>query len=220
MLDKNLIFQKMNDYKKILKPNFEADHFLIAVCYIQLNDYLSAINLFEKSCYAMLKPPKLWERTSQPNWLVDIGILSGRRDLFPKIEEELELYKKDARGNSLAALYAYSVMELLTSTEKGIYSAISKLKKKNKIKDYFAIGIILDAIIKHDETLLNAGLTDLLRAHEGMAKHGALRETSEGYICMQAMSLAYISKKRNLSVQIKNEYLPLEYVDFLTEMEK
>ena len=60
----------------------------------------------------------------------------------------------------------------------------------------------------------------MLKAHEGMAKFGALRESSEGLICMPAMSVAYIAFKRNLGIDIKNDYLPLQYIDFLLESEK
>ena len=197
MIDKSLILRKLNGYKEYFKPDDDDDGFLLAICYIQLAEYSIALQFFEKSCLAMLNPPQLWKGTSQPNWLVDIGVLSGRKDQYQKITQELDAYKKDYRGNSLAALYSYGLMELLTSSENKIYSWIPELIKRPKIKDIYAIGISFQAILDKNINDFNNGLTELLKAHEGMAKHGALRETAEGFICMSAMSLAYIAKKRN-----------------------
>jgi hypothetical protein len=52
-----------------------------------------------------------------------------------------------------------------------------------------------------------------------MAKHGDLRWTAEGLLCMPAMSLAYVARKRDLKVEIENDYLSIGYLEYLLQHE-
>jgi tetratricopeptide (TPR) repeat protein len=213
-MDHSKIVKFLNDYRKILKPADDQDKFYLAICQVQLGNYAEAQQLFEKSCEGMLKT-RLWQKTSQPNWLVDICVLSGREDLYPKVLRELETYKTDSRGDSLVALYAYALIEVLMHIENDITNWIQGLLKKPKVKDTFAIGQTLQAILDEDQIALDSALANLLKAHEGMARYGNLRETAEGLLCMPAMSLTYVALKRKLKVRVENEYLSIGYLQHL-----
>ncbi len=218
-INRTKVLEFLTDYRNILKPNDYDDKFLIAICYVQLDDYPKAQELFEQSCKAMFTT-QLWRSTSQPNWLVDICVLSGRKDLYPKVQQALESYKSDYRGGSLVALYSYALMELLLPAGNEIDPWIQGLLKKPKVKDTFAIGQVLQAIVEENQIGLDSALESLLKAHAGMAKYGGLRETAEGLLCMPAMSLAYVALQRGLTVNIENDYFSRGYVDYLIEHHK
>ncbi len=207
----------LNDYQRILKPNDHQEAFLIAICHVQLGEYVKAQQLFEKSCSAMFIPPMIWKITGQTNWLVNICVLSGRTDLYTSVWKELNLYQSDPRGNSSSALSSYSLMELLQPSGWDINQSIRGLLKKPKFKDMYAIGKALQAIVDRDSLALHNALRELLKVHEGMVKYGALRETAEGLLCMPAMSLAYVSCQRSLPINIESEYISNGYLDFLKE---
>jgi hypothetical protein len=166
----------------------------------------------------MFVPPKIWKDTAQPNWLTDICILSGRTDLFPQVLKELELYKQiPSKGDSPGAMYPYGLMELLMPSGWDIYKSIQVLLKRPKYKDLYAIGETLKAIINNDQLSFIEGLQHLLKSHEGIAKYGGLRESAEGFLCMPAMSLAYVAVKRDMKIEIDSNYFSLGYLKFLLE---
>ena len=105
--------------------------------------------------------------------------------------------------------------ELLYPTGKDFSKWVEVLTKRPKLKDMMAVGNIFKAILDRDETSLNSYMNDLLKAHEGIAKHGALRETAEGFLCMSAMSLAYAAHQYDLKVNVKSDYFSDGYLDFL-----
>jgi hypothetical protein len=204
----------MTAYQQDLRAD-DSLSFLLAICHVKLDDFLKAQILFEKSCVAMFNPPMWWKGTSQPNWLVDICVLSGRKDLYLDVIRELNAYKKDPRGVSFVAVYSYSLMELLLPSNGEIQKWIEGLFMKPKWRDAYAMGQSLQSIVNGDQYGLNKALIDLLKAHEGMAKHGGLRETAEGLLCMPAMSLAYVGRRRNLEIEIENDYFSNGYLEFL-----
>lgn len=212
-MDKAKILKRLDICLRIVKG--DKDKYKLAICQAQLGNYPEAQKLFEQSCIGMLQT-KWWTNISQPNLLVDICILSGRTDAYPAILLELELYKQDDRGNSLVALYSYATMELLTSPHKNIEGWIKGLLKDAKIKYTFAMGQVFEAIVAQDQTAFDVGLANLLKAHEGMAKRGSLRETATGLLCMPAMSLAYVALKYDLKVEIVNDYFSQGYLEYLT----
>jgi hypothetical protein len=218
-MDHAKILRFLNNYQQFLKPEDDQRKFYLAICQVQLGNYDEAQRLFEKSCSGMFKN-QLWKRTSQPNWLVEICVLAGRADLYPKVLKELNLYRMDYRGDSLVALYAYALMELLLPSGRDVTEWIQILLKRPKVKNTFAIGQIIRALVNEDLSALSDAVTDLLKAHEGMAKHGALRETAEGLLCMPAMSLAYVALKHNLKVEIDNDYLSIGYLEYLSKHER
>jgi hypothetical protein len=219
-VDRAKVLKYIDGYQRRLKPDDDQRKFYLAVCQVQLRDYAEAQQLFEKSCNAMFGARPLWKDSGQPHWLVDICVLSGRTDLYPKVLRELDAYKTIPLGRSLVALYAYALMELLLPSEGNITQWIQDLLVKPKVKDTFAMGQALQAIVDRDQSALNDALTSLLKAHEGMAKHGGLRESAEGLLCMPAMSLAYAALKRNLKVEMENDYLVIGYLGYLLDRER
>lgn len=79
----------------------------------------------------------------------------------------------------------------------------------------FAIGQTLEAIVAQDQAAFDSALASLLKAHQGMAKRGSLRETATGLLCLPAMSLAYVALKYHLKVEIVNDYFSGEYLGYL-----
>jgi tetratricopeptide (TPR) repeat protein len=216
-MDRNRVVDILNNYQhNILKPEDDKRAFYLGNCYVQLRDNAEAQRQYERSIIGMLGPKKLWKDTGQVDWLVDICVLSGRKDLYPDVLRELELYKKiPSKGDSALAYYVYGVMELLYPSGWDISTSINNLLKRPKWKLTYAIGQVLQSIIDDNLLALNNSLLVLLKVHDGMVKHGALRETAEGLICMQAMSLTFAALKRNLKVEIENDYLPMGYLNFV-----
>ena len=199
----------------LVKPDHDQSAFFLALCHVQLGNYTEAQRLFEQSIQAMFIPPLLWHRSSQPNWLVDVCVLSGRTNHYRDAARKLDEYRSDRRGDSLVALYAYSMMEFLLPAGKDFSSWIEGLLKKPKIKDMYAMGLSIQAIVDGNDSKLQYALLALLEAHRGQAIHGGLRETAEGLLCMPAMSLSYAALERKMKVQIENDYLSLGYLKYL-----
>lgn len=215
--DHNKAQQLINLYQQNYKFG-DSLNFLLAICHVMIKDYVKAQSLFDESIIAMFKPPMWWKGTAQPNWLVDIYVLSGRTDLHADILRELDIYKKiPNKGSSPVAFYAYGLMELLSPAGWDISTSIQGLLKKPKWKDMYALGMVMQALASGDILSFNNALTDLLKVHEGQATRGGLRATAEGLLCMSAMSLAYVALKRNYIIEIKNDYLPMDYLQFLLE---
>ena len=208
-------YQK-KDYKKLGKDLL----FHPAICHLQLGNYKEAKRLFKVSFQAMLKPPHMWKLGGAPELLVNVFMISGSRQYARDVRLHLEEYKRNPPGNPSAAfayiaLYAYSVMEMLLPSGDPIQKYIEGLLTKPKIKDGYAMGKILKAITERDQTVFNESMTDLLKAHEGIAKYGGLRESAEGFLCMPAMTFAHIALQNTMKVELKNDYLSIKYLNFL-----
>ncbi len=212
-MDKSKVTSFLNDYPSILG---DEGAFRLGNCYVQLGDFIEAQRQYERSIVNMFRARPLWKIAGQVDLLVDTCVLSGREDLLPKVLHELEQYKKVLYGgDSAIAMYAYGLMELLLPSGWDVSVSIRELLKRPKWKLTYEIGHVLQSIVEGNSSALNSALLSLLKAHEGSAKHGELRETAEGLICMQAMALAYAALKRNLNVEIENEYFSRGYLDFL-----
>jgi hypothetical protein len=219
MMDRAKVLKFMDSYQQKFKYQHNVEDFKLAICQVQLGNYADARQSFERSGEGMFKFP-LWKQTGQPHWLVDICVLAGRADLYLSVMQELETYKANPLGKSLAALYAYALMELLLPSGNDITRWIQGLLEEPKVKRTFAMGQTIQAIIEQDQFTFNGALANLLKAHEGKAKHGNLRWTAEGLLCMPAMSLAYVALKRNFKVEIDNDYFSIGYLEYLLKHER
>ncbi len=92
-----------------LSTKTDEGAFLLAICHVQLGNYMEAKRLFEKAITAMLEEPRPHWKAARPHWLVDVCILSGRDDLYADVRRELDLFRQGGKGNSLLFLYAYRV---------------------------------------------------------------------------------------------------------------
>lgn len=213
LMDISKVTYFLNNYPSILG---DEGAFRLGNCYVQLGDFLEAQRQYERSIVNMFGTRPFWKIAGQVDLLVDTCVLSGREDLLGDVLKELELYKKiPNKGNSALAMFAYGLTELLVPSGWDLSNSIKGLLKKPKWKITYAAGQVLQSITDGNSLGLNSTLPELLKAHEGSAKHGELRETAEGLICMQAMALAYAALKRKLKIEIENEYFSKGYLEFL-----
>jgi tetratricopeptide (TPR) repeat protein len=197
-------------------PNSSFEQLMVAICLTQLKRYRDAMYFYDLAIQNSLKD-RFWYRTNQPNWLVDAYKLASRADLFPQLQSQLAEFVVNHGGESLVELYACGVIHLLSGRDEKAKDYVTGLLKKPKIKDTFAMGQTIAAIIGRDQLAFDAAMDGLLRAHRGMAKFGALRETPEGFLCLPAMSLSAIALERGLEVNAESEYLSKGYLDHLLQ---
>jgi Immunity protein 49 len=149
--------------------------------------------------------------------LVDAYLLANQPESWSRLSAEVEAYKQDRRGGSLEALYADSIACLLSSRDEEALGYALNLLKKPKVKWTFAAGKAIQALIERDQPGFDQALEELLKAHRGMATVGGIRESPEGFLCLQAMSLARLAGDRGMVVHAESEYLNKGYLHFLRE---
>jgi tetratricopeptide (TPR) repeat protein len=208
-------------YEQALKffgkdPDGSFKQLMVAICLTQLGKFPDARDFYGRAIVSSLND-RFWYGTSQPNWLVDTYILANQATLYPEVLKEIEGYKSDPRGMSLMAFYAYALTCLIPGKDEEASDYVSGLLKKPKIKDTFAIGRIIKAIIEHDQLAFDGSLEDLLDAHKRMAKFGSLRETPEGFLCLPAMSLSKMALGRGMQITAESQYLSTGYLEYLQE---
>ncbi len=192
--------------------------FFQGICNIQLGEFSEAKKQFNKTAQVLFTQPMMWKMMGETGWPIAISILSNRLDLLSDIYKELDQYKKDDyRGNSPVALFSYGLLEFLYPTSWDIKKSIQILKKSQKFKIVPPWGKALEAILNENSLDFKTAIEDLLKVHEGMAKHGSLRYSSEGLLCLSAMTLVYISIQRQITIEIENDYLSMDYLKFIME---
>jgi hypothetical protein len=208
-------------YEQALKvfsepPTGSWKQLMVAICLTKLGDYPNALHHYALSLRSSLED-RLWHLSGEVNELVDTLVLSNESSLVSRVLDEVEEYKLDPRGDSLLPLYAYALACLITSRDEMAGDYVPGLLKKPKIKDTFAMGKTIKAIIGRNQAEFDAAFDDLLRAHRGRAKFGALRETPEGFLCLPAMSLAKMALRRSMKVNSESEYISKGYLDYLLQ---
>jgi hypothetical protein len=189
---------------------------MVAICLTKLDDYAGAQKSYGLSLQNALRD-RWWHFTGEVYSLVDTYVLANLPDCLSQVSEEVEAYKLDRRGDSLAALYAYSIVCLLLGRDEEATGHVLGLLKKPKVKWTLAAGKTVRALLERDQLALDAALDELLKAHRGMAKVGGLRETPEGFLCLPAMSLSRMAGERGMAVNAESEYLCTGYLEFLEE---
>ena len=204
------------------EPDWSYARLMVALCLIKLQKYESAKNnclvALENCSFRGGPGYQTFIFTSQIEKLPELFVFSGQPESFHKtLITELNEYKKDERGKSLISHYAYALQNLLYGEDVEALTHCEPLVKRPKIKDMFAIGETIRAIVEKDQQAFDKALDLLLLAHRGMAKQGSLRESPEGFLSMPGISLSYIAYSRGLSINTVNEYLPVSYLDFLNK---
>jgi len=199
------------------KSDWASGQFLAAICLTQLGKYSDAQGSFDAALRGFLENRQDWHGASHPNWLVDSYVLAGQPNLWPRVAEEIEAYKLDSRGRSLVALYAYALACLISDKDRELSDHVSGLLRKPKVKDTFAMGKVIGAIVKREQLAFDAALSELLDAHRRIARFGSWRETPEGFLSLPAMSLSKMALERGLTVGIESEYLSKGYLDYLMQ---
>jgi hypothetical protein len=211
---------KQRRYEQVLEvfgknPNRPSQQLMTAICLTQLGEYPDALRFYGQAIHNFLENRQSWHGSSQPNWLVDTLNLANQPNLHLKVLEEVEGYKLDPRGQSLVALYAYALMCLILGKDEETSKYVVGLGKKPKIRDTFAMGETIKAIIERNQAAFDVALNDLVEAHRRLVKFGGLRETPEGFLCLPAMSLSKIALERGLEINVESEYLSRGYLDYL-----
>lgn len=215
--------KKIADYltaNKDKPKRFEQDYFDLGICEVVLENFPKAMEFFDLAVSRMFEDRPYWRASSSVDWLVEISILSGRTEIFPSVLEELTIYKLSSTksspvGNSPLAHYCYSVMELLFPSSGHLDEWIGDLLKRPKYKDLYAAGLTIQSIRNNDQSAFDQSFQMLLKVHEGQAKLGGLRWSPQGWLCLHAMTLAYLALQKNLEVTCTNDYFSLEYIQFI-----
>jgi hypothetical protein len=223
MIDDNFINNWIIEYKKAFREHaYDYMALCLGNCYIRLDDYEMSRGWFIESCKNMFREKSSWKISGSPNYLVDVWVMSNISGFETKIKEELDSFQKDRYGgNSPIANYAYCIWKLISSEdtlEEKDYSSLLKLGDRHKYGFY--LGRSLKSISTQNNSLFLESLRDLLKAHERSAKHGKLRETPEGLICLSAMTLGLIASKRGMTINIECEYFSMGYLKFLLQQRK
>jgi hypothetical protein len=198
------------------RPDDSYFQLMVAICLTQLGDCSRALQLYRLSLAGALEDRR-WQFTGIMHGLVDTYVLANQPGLLPRLSAEVEAYKQDRRGGSLEALYAYSITCLLSARDEEAAVHALGLLKKPKVKWTHAAGKAIQALIERDQPGFDQGLEDLLKAHRGMATIGGIRESPEGFLCLQAMSLARLASERGTAASAESVYLNKDYLRFLQE---
>ena len=71
-----------------------------------------------------------------------------------------------------------------------------------------------ELVDRHDEAV-PAAIERLLQVHANSAKHGALRDTHERYICLPAMAISILATNIGININSKSEYYSESYLQLL-----
>lgn len=190
---------------------------MVAICYTQLADYVQAKRQYRLALESLLEDPRRsWHAMSLPEWLIESYVLAGCQDYLERIAEEIGSYKLDYRGSSPGALFAYALLSLAMGQDQEARDYVPGiLKRPKEWKLTFACGETVKAIVEHDQAAFDRSLQELLLAHRGQAKFGALRESPEGFLCLPAMCLSEMALDRGLLINVESEYLSMGYLRYL-----
>jgi hypothetical protein len=194
-----------------------ADKLMIAICLAMLQDYATARETFRNTLDDFLNSVrKAWLITNQPNWLADTCVLADQPEFYEQAYRDIvEAYKARATRAAPVNVYARALLRLAIGEDAEALSYARGLFATPKLKDLYAAGQAVQAIMERDQTALDGALVVVLQAHRGMAKFGGLRETPEGYLCLPAMALAKVALDRGMAVNVESEYLSKGYLEYL-----
>jgi hypothetical protein len=215
---------KRHKYEKSLKvfseaPPYPSHHFKVAFCLTKLERYLEALGSYRLTLQGFLKDRRGWHGTSQPNWLADCYVMANCTDFYSQVRSELDTYERQRPRISLWARYAYALIRLASGEDGTTKDYVVGLLQKPKFKDMYATGKTIQSLVAHNQSAFDAALAELLKAHDGMTKHGDLRSTPEGYLCLPAMSLCKMAMERGMAINVESEYLSKGYLDYLMQVE-
>lgn len=197
------------------KMGTDSERFNIGICHIALRDYSEAKANLEESIQIMIEKPALWFLMGKPSLLIDVWVLSGKKELYDEIYQQVELFREANRDGIFHANYAYTLLNLLTFSEMKNSEYVDGLLLRPKYVYYRSTGLAVKAIIENNKTSFRQSMDILLKTHDGMTKHGMLRESPEGFISLPAMSLTYAALRRGMKVDINSEYVPIDYLYYI-----
>lgn len=186
-----------------------------AICFICLGEYEKAQAHFESSLRGLRTTFKLWAVSNQPDLLINVWLLSGNLSVLTKVRADLDNYLASQKEVNYLGDFSLLLLKMIARQDHATLPLIAKLLANPSIKNGYQIGAIVQSIVSRDQDRMNLSLRNLLDIHNRSAKYGSLRETPEGLICLNAMSLAHCAIQRNLDIQHNGYYLPMDYLEFL-----
>jgi hypothetical protein len=188
------------------------------MCKIYINKYDEAREMFDVATKLNIKLIPEEKRYYFPWHVVETWVFSGNFSVANHIWKILDHY----RTNNYAPLaplakYSYIVTELLAPRGEVIDGWITDLisfEKKN-LKDIYSEGYCFKAIRENNLSLFQENLSILLAKHHNIVRFGSLRETAEGFYCLEGMVLCYCAMTYGMDIQIDNQYISMDYLRFI-----
>lgn len=205
-------------YQKELRP-WGDTKLKTAICLTILQDYPSAREAFRVTLDDFLTAPnKAWLGTNQPNWLADTCVLADQPEFYEQAYSLIDqAYATHPLGAAPIILYAHAILQLAICEDAKALAYARGIPSKPGLKDLYAAGQAVQAVMERDQAALDAALVVILQAHRGMAKFGGLRETPEGYLCLPAMALSKVAMDQGMAANVESEYLSKEYLQYLKQ---
>lgn len=192
-------------------PFHDQCAFKLGNCYLRKHDFELAQKYYEMSFNSSFTPPQFWRESGQANWLVNNLILSKQLKSLNKVIDELESFRKmPHRATWPVTFYVLCVTNFVQGNPDFRFW-LEKLLNNKSVKESFCEGKAIQGIADQDESNFKQALVELLLIHDRQVKHGMLRETGEGLICMSGMSLVYLAIENGMNVDIKSDYIVPEY---------
>ena len=190
------------------------------MCKIYLNKYDEAREMFDVATKLNIELIPGEKRIYFPWHLVASWVFSGNFSVSHHIWKILDHY----RTNNYAPLaplakYSYIVAELLASRGEIIDGWITDLisfEKKN-LKDIYSEGYCFKAIRENNLSIFHENLSLLLAKHHNIVRFGSLRETAEGFYCLEGMVLCYCAMAYGMDIQVDNQYISMDYLHFILD---
>jgi len=191
----------------------------IAICLTMLQDYPAAREAFRLTLDDFLNSvQKAWLITNQPNWLADTCVLADQPDTYEQAYHMIdEAYATHPSRTAPVNVYARALLRLAIGEDTEALRHVRGIPAKPELKDLYAAGQAVQAIVDRNQADFDHALVTLLQAHRGMAKFGGLRETPEGYLCLPAMALSKVALDRSMAVNVESEYLSKGYLEYLQQ---
>lgn len=211
--------QDLDYFNKLIKeeaPISDYISFIPGICHVKLGNYLEAQRMFSNTISNSFNELALRIWASEPHQLINIFIISGEYHYYYKVMEWLEFIKTiKPAGSSPVAYYAYTIMELWQPQGKNLSEWINNIRSRAQFKMGKFMGDAIQSMVESNEDQFNSSMEDILKIHNGMAKHGIIRESPERYLCLTAMSLGLLAIRKNISLNIENEYFSPGYLMYL-----
>jgi hypothetical protein len=192
---------------------------LAGLCKLKLGDFENAYSLFHRAIDLNIVSHQKsihyfpWEAI----YLIALtGDLEKIGSFLPQL---LEFMKNSTAPYSPLAIYSYLFVNQFSPVFNQSDDWISKLIsfEKRKIIDIYTLGYCYTAIHDRDNEKFNNNILLLLQKHERIAKFGQLRETSEGYFCMDAVGLCFCALMNKMIIPTENNFLPNLYLEWIIE---
>jgi hypothetical protein len=206
-------FKKTKDYHEL---------WMAGLCQVKIGDYRKAHDLFISAIEVNLKSHQT-TRHSFPWDAIYLYSLTGDFRYLSTLISQLYTFKEQSMAPfSPAALFCYLFIDQIQPQFPERDNWINKLisYEKRKADDIYPIGYCYKAILENDIPTFEKYIKVLLTKHGKSSKFGQLRETPEGYYCMDATSLLFISINKHKNMDIDDMYLPVKYLQWLCEVKR